>query len=51
MYVRCKGVILEYAEITPLHLASILISDPFGIFLQVISNVGGEELAREFKGF
>ncbi|CAI8610125.1 unnamed protein product [Vicia faba] len=35
-----------HAQITPLHLASILISDPTGIFFQSISNVGGEESAR-----
>ncbi|XP_058768645.1 chaperone protein ClpB1-like [Vicia villosa] len=35
-----------HAQITPLHLASVLISDPTGIFFQSISNVGGEESAR-----
>ncbi|GAU24636.1 hypothetical protein TSUD_208610 [Trifolium subterraneum] len=36
-----------HAQITPLHLASVLISDPNGIFYQAISNVGGgEESAR-----
>ncbi|KAK2411412.1 Chaperone protein ClpB1 [Trifolium repens] len=37
-----------HAQITPLHLASVLISDSNGIFYQAISNVGGggEESAR-----
>ncbi|CAI8610124.1 unnamed protein product [Vicia faba] len=35
-----------HAQITPLHLASILVSDRTGIFFQAISNVGGEESAR-----
>jgi len=35
-----------HAQITPLHLASILVSDPNGIFFQAISNVAGEESAR-----
>jgi ATP-dependent Clp protease ATP-binding subunit ClpB len=40
---------LGHAEITPVHLASILISDPVGMFFQVISTVGGEESARELE--
>lgn len=43
------SISLGNAEITPLHLTSILISDPIGIFFQVISNVGSEELARELE--
>ncbi|MCI62824.1 chaperone protein ClpB1-like, partial [Trifolium medium] len=36
-----------HAQFTPLHLASVLISEPNGIFYQAISNVGGgEESAR-----
>jgi ATP-dependent Clp protease ATP-binding subunit ClpB len=42
------AISLGHAKIT-LHLASILISDPIGIFFQVISNVGGEELASELE--
>ncbi|XP_057421328.1 chaperone protein ClpB1 [Lotus japonicus] len=35
-----------HAQMTPLHLASTLISDPNGIFFQAISNSSGEESAR-----
>ncbi|CAL5198394.1 unnamed protein product [Lathyrus oleraceus] len=38
-----------HAQITPLHLASILISDSSGIFFQAISNIGGEESARAIE--
>ncbi|KAI9088470.1 hypothetical protein K1719_029919 [Acacia pycnantha] len=35
-----------HAQLTPLHLAAALISDPTGIFSQSISSAGGEEAAR-----
>jgi hypothetical protein len=46
--VSAKRLVISLGpEITTIHLASILI--PFRIFCKVISNVGGEELAREIE--
>ncbi|CAJ2669531.1 unnamed protein product [Trifolium pratense] len=41
----CSG----HAQLTPIHIASTLISDPNGIFFQAISNVGGEESAHSVE--
>lgn len=38
-----------HAQLTPVHLASTLISDLNGIFFQAISNVGGDESARSVE--
>ncbi|WJX75670.1 Chaperone protein ClpB1 [Trifolium repens] len=38
-----------HAQLTPLHIASTLISDPNGIFFQTISNVGGEESSHSVE--
>lgn len=35
-----------HAQITPLHLAVVLVTDPAGIFRQAISNAGGENAAQ-----
>ncbi|WJX81176.1 Chaperone protein ClpB1 [Trifolium repens] len=38
-----------HAQLTPLHIAATLISDPNGIFIQAISNVGGEESSHSLE--
>ncbi|KAJ9140536.1 hypothetical protein P3X46_031172 [Hevea brasiliensis] len=41
-----QAISAGHAQITPLHLAVALISDPCGIFSQAISNAGGESASQ-----
>ncbi|CAM8985190.1 hypothetical protein QQ045_007451 [Rhodiola kirilowii] len=38
-----------HVQITPLHIATVLITDPNGIFRQAIANVGGDEAANSVE--